>query len=182
MSGVRLPRSVVVIGPECTGKSTLTRSLAASLGVPYSAEYAREYAASHPSLGAGDVEPIARGQIALEDASRKRAKALGASLVLHDTDLVSTVVYARHYYGACPAWIADAARERLADLYLLCLPDVPWIADGIRDRGDQREHLLAEFRAELDSFGARVVDVGGDWARREAVAVGVLDHEIRGRS
>mgnify|MGYP000592549471 CR=1 FL=1 len=32
---------------------------------------------------------------------------LGKLLVL-DTDLVSTVVYARHYYGHCPAWIEEA--------------------------------------------------------------------------
>ena len=70
-----------------------------------------------------DVEPIARGQIAAEDRGAAEARGL---LVL-DTDLVSTTVYARHYYGSCPAWIEQAARDRRADLYLLCDIDVPWI-------------------------------------------------------
>ena len=48
--------------------------------------------------------------------------------MLLDTDLVSTVVYSRHYYGDCPAWIEAAAVRRLADLYLLHDIDVPWTA------------------------------------------------------
>ena len=51
-----------------------------------------------------------------------------------DQDLLSTVVYARHYYGDCPPWIERLAVERLGDLYLLCPPDVPWSADRRRDR------------------------------------------------
>jgi len=160
--------SVVLTGPECTGKTTLAETLAAAYAAPWSPEYAREYAeARGGALGATDVEPIARGQIAVEDAARAAA---GGGLVVHDTDLVSTVVYARHYYGGCPPWIVDAARARLAALYLLCAPDVDWADDTVRDSATTRDVLFAEFRATLESLGASVVEIGGGWGEREAAA------------
>ncbi|MFM9012689.1 MAG: AAA family ATPase, partial [Gemmatimonadota bacterium] len=35
------PHRVVLIGPECTGKTTLARGLAAALGAPWTPEAAR---------------------------------------------------------------------------------------------------------------------------------------------
>ena len=162
--------AVVLIGPESTGKTWLAERLARAFDAPWSPEYARAYHAAHPALGPTDVEPIARGQMAGEDAARADAASRRSALVLHDTDLVSTAVYARHYYGACPPWIEAAARDRRAALYLLCAPDVPWVPDGVRDRGDAREPMLEEFRAALDALGARVVELRGAWDAREAAA------------
>lgn len=126
-------------------------------------------------LGARDVEPIARAQLALEDAAAVRAAALGAALVVRDTDLVSTVVYARHYYGACPAWVVEAARARRASLYLLCDVDLPWAADGQRDRPDQRSAMRDEFARALDEFGCRWALVRGSGAEREGGARRTVD-------
>ena len=83
-----------------------------------------------------------------------------------DTDLISTVVHARHYYGAVPAWIVRAQRERRADLYLLCDVDVPWVPDGARDRPEYRAAMFDLFRRALAARDARTVIVRGDWATR----------------
>jgi NadR type nicotinamide-nucleotide adenylyltransferase len=166
------PLRVVVSGSECTGKTTLASELAARLGAPWSPEAARAYAERVArELTADDVEPIAREQIGGEDAAEARA---ASGLLVCDTDLVSTVVYARHYYGACPAWIETAARERRGDLYLLLRPDVPWRADGVRDRPRVREELHALFEAALRASGARVVTIGGAWDERRAAAVAAV--------
>lgn len=132
-------------------------------------------------LGAADVGPIARAQAAIEDAAAARAAAAGAPLVMRDTDLVSTVVYARHYYGACPAWVEDAARARRAALYLLCDVDAPWAGDVVRDAAAadpaERARLRDAFAAVLAEFGCRAVWVrgGGDERVRAAdAAVRVL--------
>lgn len=162
------PLRVVVSGSECTGKTTLASELAARLGAPWSPESARAYAERiGRELTADDVEPIARQQIAAEDAAEARA---AAGLLVCDTDLVSTVVYARHYYGACPAWVEAAARARRGDLYLLLRPDVPWVADGVRDRPRDREELHALFEAALHACGARVATIRGAWDERRVAA------------
>ena len=164
------PLRVVATGSECTGKTTLARALAARFGAPWVAEFSRGYFdAKGAALDATDVEPIARGQVVEADA----AEAGAGELLVLDTDLVSTAVYARHYYGACPAWIDEACRARRADLYLLCAPDLPWSADGVRDRGDRREEMHALFAAALDAIGAPVRLVSGAGAARAAAAAAV---------
>ena len=109
---------VVVTGSECTGKTTLAEALAEHYHTECVAEYARRFVLHKgaPPVYA-DVEAIARGQIALEDEVTGRSP----DLVFQDTDLLSTVVYSRHYYGDCPAWIEDALMHRVPDLYLLGL-------------------------------------------------------------
>ena len=168
---------VVVIGSESTGKSELARALAAHYGTSWAPEYVREYLdAKGAPLTAEDVEPIARGQIADEDAAVERA----VGLVIFDTDLTSTAIYARHYYGAVLEWIARAARERRADLYLLLDIDVPWAADAQRDRGDRREEMHALFVDGL--AGMNVVVVRGDWEERRRRAIEAVDEVLSAES
>jgi NadR type nicotinamide-nucleotide adenylyltransferase len=156
------PRRICLIGPECTGKTVLGQRLARELGAVYVAEYAREYAeARGNALSAADVEPIARGQMANEDAAGD------SEPVVLDTDLVSTLVYARHYYGECPPWIANEAKRRRADLYLLMDTDIPWQPDAARDSSDDsREELFDAFRRALDELDARWVIISGEGEAR----------------
>lgn len=163
---------VVLTGPECSGKTTLAAGLARHLGAPWTPEAARRFAESHPEpLSAATVAPIARLSMRLED----EAAAAGPRILVRDTDLVSTVVYSRHYYGTVEPWIETEARARLADLYLLCRPDLPWHADGVRDRPVGREALFDEFRRILDAYGARVVEIGGEGEARTTAARAAVD-------
>lgn len=160
---------VVLTGPECSGKTTLARALAAGLEAPWVPEAARAYAEARGGvLSAADVEPIARAT----QQGLQRAMDEGPAVLVADTDLVSTLVYARAYYGDCAAWIAVAAREQLADLYLLCAPDLPWEADGVRDRPDERDRwaMHRSFAETLAALGAHVVPVEGTGAARTARA------------
>ena len=169
-------RRIVVTGSESTGKTTLARDLAAHFGTIASPEYSRIYAEANPrELTADDVDPIARGQIAIEDEYARRA----SGLLVHDTDLVSTMVYASHYYGACPGWIAEAARLRRADLYLLLDVDVPWVPDGVRDRPTARPELHRLFAQELGRLGARVAPIGGGWDARRAAAIRAIERLLQ---
>lgn len=161
------PYRVVLIGPESTGKTTLARELAAATGglwVPEAARLVAERATT--GLSAATVEPIARLALALDDGAR----ASSAPTLVYDTDLVSTVVYAHHYYGTCPDWILAEARARRADRYLLCVPDLPWHADGIRDRPGARTTLFRAFFEAVDAIGARPALVSGTGAGRLAAA------------
>ena len=165
-------KKVVLTGSESTGKTELAHRLAARFQAPIAEEFVRDYAAQRGGvLGFADHGPIAKGQMASEDAAIARAK----DLVILDTDLVSTVVYCDHYFGRCPPWIEEKAVERAADLYLLMLPDIPWIADGVRDRGERREEMHMLFKAKLQALRIRFVEIGGDREARLASAVRAVE-------
>jgi nicotinamide riboside kinase len=142
---------VVLTGSESTGKTTLAAELARHYGVEVVPEFVRTFAEQRGGvIEFSDHGAIARGQMALEDEFIDRARQIESALPAHpaypaypalvikDTDLLSTVVYCKHYFGRCPDWIEDAARSRRPDLYLLCGTDVPWVPDGVRDRGHMR--------------------------------------------
>lgn len=167
---------VVLTGSESTGKTELARRLGEHFQVPVSEEFVRAHAEERGGkLEYGDHGPIARGQMAAEDAAIARAR----ELVILDTDLVSTVVYCEHYFGRCPSWIEAEARARAAQLYLLLEPDIPWKPDGVRDRGEQREEMHVLFEKKLAAMGLKYVEIAGERDerfRRAVDAVGSLVH------
>ena len=165
-------KKVVLTGSESSGKTTLALALGEHFGAPVSVEFVREFAKEHGAITFSDHGPIAHGQMAAEDAAIARA----ADLVILDTDLVSTVVYCEHYFGRAPEWIVEEARKRAGDLYLLTKPDTPWVADGIRDRGERREEMHALFRDKLVALGVRYVEIGGDHAERLSSAIYAIEN------
>lgn len=171
---------VAVTGSECTGKTTLASGLAKVYGAPLVPEYVREYVRRTgvaPSIA--DVESIAGGLIRRQDELIQEAH----ELLILDTDLLSTWVYSRHYYGACPHWIDDAVNERAADLYLLAHIDVPWVADGAqRDRGHMRREMQTLFRDELIARSFDFVEVRGMPRARLEAATMVIDERLKSPS
>jgi NadR type nicotinamide-nucleotide adenylyltransferase len=161
------PRRVVFTGSECTGKTTTAARLAEEFGAAFVPEFVREFAeAKGGTIAFEDHGPIARGQQAAEDRAIADATIRRLPLVVQDTDLLSTAVYCQHYFGACPPWIAELAQSRRPDLYLLMDVDLPWIADGVRDRGDRRTEMQALFQAAVAASGARFVQVQGIGSER----------------
>lgn len=166
---------VVLTGSESTGKTTLAERLAAYYSIEFVPEFVRRFVAekgASPSFE--DHGPITRGQMALEDEYRRRAN----TLLVQDTDLLSTVVYCSHYFGRCPDWIEATARERRPDLYLLCEIDLPWLPDGVRDRGEQREEMQQLFRDAVASSGVPFATITGVGDERLQRALDVID-ELR---
>lgn len=165
-------RRIVLTGGESTGKTTLARAIAEHYGYPWVGEFAREYAIRvERPLTVADVEPIAVGQRAAEDEALAN-QPLGIVL---DTDLLSTWVYALHYYGTAPAWLAEAVSARSHGLYLLCDIDLGWEADAVRDRSDRREQVQKAFRAELDDRGLVYEVVSGFGGARLAAALAAIE-------
>jgi len=195
---------IVITGSESTGKSTLAAAVAQHYGVEVVPEFVRAFAEQRGGvIEFSDHGQIARGQMALEDEYIARAArfASGGSpadpappthpaapahpappappaLVIQDTDLLSTVVYCKHYFGRCPEWIEDAARARRPDLYLLCGTDVPWVADGVRDRGHMRDEMQGLFVAAVAASQAASASISGSPDVRLARAIDIIDQLV----
>ena len=163
---------VVLTGSESTGKTSLAWHLAQHYHAEYLPEFVRGYAEKKNGvLSFSDHGPIAHGQMALEDKHIARAE----HLVIQDTDLLSTVVYCGHYFGQCPAWIVAAAKERRPDLYLVCDIDIPWVADGVRDRGHMREAMQQLFVDAVEASGVPFAHVNGSGDARLRSAEKAID-------
>lgn len=165
-------RRVAIIGPESTGKTTLAQSLARQYGTLWVSEYARsfvDYEARMPV--AAEVDTIARGQLAAEAALARHAN----RVLFSDTEQLTTIIYGEVYYGGAPEWLHQVFSTRPFDLYLVCHPDVPWVADPQRDLPHYRDEFLARCIQELETRGRRWVPVRGDWQARHHSATAAVD-------
>jgi HTH-type transcriptional repressor of NAD biosynthesis genes len=180
-------KRVAVVGPESTGKTTLARDLARHYRTVWASEYARGYLESVGAdrgltdpeavtdlCTAADIERIARGQIASEDALVRQAN----RVLFSDTDLATTEIYRDLYFGGCPDWIRAAGEERRHDLFLVCAPDVPWVADAQRDLPHRREELFETFVQRLRVRGCAYRVVRGGWEERFKQARQAVDEML----
>jgi nicotinamide riboside kinase len=165
---------VVLHGAESTGKTNLGRELAAAYGGLFLPEFGRTWCEIFGTDCSVDdlVEIGASQQRNIEEALIDR------QLVISDTDTLMTAAWSEMMLGEVPAALLEARR---ADLYLHCLPDVPFVDDGLRVFGDpaKRREFDLIARATLDRVGANVVDIGGDWNERRVKAVGAIDALLR---
>lgn len=164
---------IVITGAESTGKTTLATALSGYYGEPWTSEYVRDYVDDiQRQLKEADLEDIARGQINQEDTGLEKSN----RLVFHDTNLLSSIIYAKHYFDVSIDWINNAFVERDYALYLLCLPDIPWVADdGQRESPETRDTLHHTFKETLDHLKLPYIEVSGEQVKRMTTAVSAID-------
>jgi len=164
------PKKIVIIGPESTGKSTLTEMLAAHYGSLSVSEYARTYIESlNRNYQKDDLLNIAKGQIALEEEKAQRA----SSLLFCDTDLYVIKVWSEHKYNDCNHWILQQIARRPYDFYLFTDIDMPWEEDP------QREYPSPLMRSYFyHIYKDIVIHSGVPWAKVRGNPKERLQHAI----
>ncbi len=168
-------KKVVLIGPECTGKSTLASLLAKYYNTVWVPEYARDYINRlDRSYEEKDLLPIARGQLESEENLAKEAN----QILICDTDLTVIKIWSEHKYGACYDEILDAYHQQSCDLYLLMGIDVPWCDDPQRENPHLRSYFYDVFKNELKQKGANFVEISGGHFERQKQAVEIIDELI----
>ena len=178
---------IAVYGPESTGKTRLAARLAAHFGAPLVAEYAREFWDQHGVITLEDIPGIAREQWRREDAAADACHIIDdklPSLIICDTEALTTVLWSDLLYGTCPADIRRGAEERAKNyaLYLLLDVDVPFAPDPQRcfpDAAD-REKAMRVWRGALERRQLPHVEIRGDWARREQAAIAAVEQRLAG--
>lgn len=167
-------KKIAVIGPESTGKSTLSAALARALHTVWVPEYARGYIAQlERSYTEEDLLVMAEGQLSSEDDLAAKAD----KTLICDTDLYVIKVWSEHKYGRCHPWILAQIAERKYDLYVLTYIDTAWEHDPQREHPDtaMRQYFYNIYKDIVVESGVPFVAVKGSEDERLKTALQAIE-------
>jgi NadR type nicotinamide-nucleotide adenylyltransferase len=178
-------RRIAVVGPESSGKSTLTAHLATHFSGVGAAEYGRTYLDAVPSQWVNRADgtsgfneeallTILRGHRASVEALALQS---ATGVLFSDTEAIVTACWSRALLGYVPAEVMTCIREQRYDLYLVASATETWADDGTRVHADydvrkQFEEACLEL---LRSHGYRFVVLRGTWAERTRQAESAVE-------
>jgi nicotinamide riboside kinase len=168
-------KKVVIIGPESTGKSTLSEQLADHYETMWCPEFAREYLHTNgTNYEFDDLLTIAQGQLALEDEYTRKLEINSLPMLEEGGHLplfIDTDMY------KCHRFILDAIGQREYDLYLLCNIDLPWVDDVLREYPDlhSRKKLYQIYKDILINQPVPWVEISGGHEKRLATSIAAVD-------
>lgn len=168
-------KKIVIIGPECTGKSTLSAQLAEHYKTVWCPEFAREYLREiKNSYTFADLLNIAKGQLELEDGLLKTAK---NGYYFIDTDSYVMKVWCEVAFRDCHSWILKQIAMRRYQFYLLCDIDLPWMPDELREYPDKkmREKIFKMYKDIVINSGTMWSVISGTDTQRLQMAISILD-------
>lgn len=164
-------KRIAIVGPECTGKTSLAMQLASICKTIWVPEFARTFL---ETLGRPYVESdlldIAKGQISLEDKLANEA----THLLICDTNLLVVQIWSEFKYHKCDPWILDNVISRDYDLYFLTDIDMPWEDDPQRENPEQREELFSLYKQALNAMQVKYIQLSGNDAVRLEKAMGAI--------
>ena len=175
-------KKIVIIGPESTGKSTLSEQLALHYNTSWCPEYAREYLLKYgKNYGYDDLLKIARGQVALEDQISQSSLQQKKSLIFIDTDMYVMKVWCEFIFGKCHRFILDQIAKRKYDLYLLCNTDLSWVKDELREYPDlkTRQKLYHIYKNIMENQLVPWINISGNHEERLQKAIAAVDNLLK---
>jgi len=152
-------KSLILTGPESSGKSTLAQHISKLLEIKMISEYSRTYLGQ--TNGKYNYEDIA---IMARNAHSDLASYSDSRLIL-DTDILTYKVWSDFKYQKTDDWINDHLKDNNDKLYLLCYPDIDWSPDPLRENPHDRLALFAEYEALLQSLNLRYFIICGKNSR-----------------
>lgn len=182
-------KKIVIIGPESTGKSTLSEQLAQHYETRWCPEYARAWLLQNgTNYTFEDLLTIAEGQLNLEDEYTEKLEneslpllESGGNIPLFiDTDMYVMKVWCEFVFGKCHRFVLDNILKRKYDGYLLCNVDLPWTKDELREYPDldTRKTLFRMYKDLLINQSTPWALVSGTGTNRLACAIQAVDEMI----
>jgi len=166
---------IAVVGPESTGKSTMSAFLAEHYQTVWVPEYARGYCEklTEPPTWQDEINMF-YGQIALEEELLPQAN----KLLICDTTFITVKIWSDEMFGSSPQQVLDELPKHPYYLYLLLDIDLPWQDDPLRDFPHMREHFMAIWHKELKQLNANYVVISGTGPERYQRAIDTIDKAV----
>jgi nicotinamide riboside kinase len=164
---VKLRKRIVITGPESSGKSTLAAWLAEEFEVPMATEFARIYLETY---GAGYDESTVIAMAQLHLIHQQEMVPVDAPLGIFDTDLLNFKIWCDVAYSHCDASILAGIEQESNHVYLVCYPDLPWVADPLREHPDERLLLFERHLTEIKKTGREYIIIRGEGENRKMAA------------
>ncbi len=168
-------KRIAIVGPECTGKTSLSVALANHYQTQWVPEYARQYINQlDREYVQEDLLKIARGQLQAEDTLTLQSK----NVLICDTNLIVIKVWSEFKYGTCDPEILKLMHHRQYDLHLLTQIDIPWEEDPQREHPYERETLFKIYKSELESLKVPFVEIHSTQELRKSIAIQAINKII----
>ena len=147
--------SVLLLGGECTGKTSLATAVAEDQrargrSVLVVSEALRDFVDSTGRTPHRDEqEAVWRSQCDSLTNALDTARAGGVDLVVCDPAPLMTAVYSIQYFADDSLLDPALAATESADLLIWCQPDLPWQPDGLHRDGPEARHATHELLSSL---------------------------------
>ncbi len=129
-----------------------------------------EYARTYLNNRSGQYDQQDLVAMAMEQENRIR-KNHGC---IADTDILNFLIWAEVKYGHIPGELTELWTTSDSRIYLLCKPDIPYVADPLRESEHEREMLFERHLSGLIS-GNRVYEIiEGNFEERTVRAEKIL--------
>lgn len=157
-------QKIIFTGPECSGKTTLSKKIAKKFKLPLVPEYARIFLdKTNGNYEYKDLKKIAKGQLKLE--LQKTQIKNQNNIIICDTDLQVIKLWSIIKYGKCDSFILQNQNKEA--LYILCKPDFAWEYDYLRENPYNRKEIFDIYLKELIQNNLKYTIVEGPNNKRE---------------
>ncbi|MFT6965005.1 MAG: NadR type nicotinamide-nucleotide adenylyltransferase [Marivirga sp.] len=163
-----MPKKIAIIGPESSGKSTLSKQLALHFNESFLPEYGRIYLETHGTdYIFDDLEKICRKMMDLENTQIKNA----SKFLFCDTDLLMMKVWYEVKFNRISEYLKEQLSKTTYDYYFICSPDLPWQDDPVRENPHIREMLYERYIQEVEQNGIPYTIINGNDRVEKAISV-----------
>ena len=168
-------KSVVIVGTESTGKTTLAKNLAHHYDTCYVEEAGRKF---YEEINAEIVLLEDFAQIAYEHKYHERqARKAANKIYFVDTEAITTQSFSMAYLDVRQSVLDEIAKLQDYDLWLFLEADIEWVADGLRSFGDTqvRDKNNQRLKSLLNEFGVRYHIISGNYDERYKKSLKYVD-------
>ena len=165
-------KKIAIVGPESTGKSTISSQLADYHQTIWVPEFAREYCSKlTAACTMQDELNMFYGQLELE----KEMLPLANKILICDTTILTVKIWSDHTFGHTPSEVLHKLPKHPYDFYLLMDIDLPWQEDPLREFPDLRAHFMNIWHQELNALQANYAVISGTEEERLDNAIQAID-------